>query len=99
VDVLGVLTTHLHAKTKVPTLEVLMVVGTCLWSTSDSCEVPSVELARERSELGVLEIFWHDFSGESFLLINHKASAMWEPRNDISILLVRENLHELFGST
>ena len=89
------LTAHLHAETKIVSLEELMVVGSSLGSASDTREAPSVELASERSKLGVLKVDRQDFHSKLLFLVNDESPAVREPSDDVGVFLRGEDLHKL----
>ena len=91
----GILTTHLHAETRLIPQEELVEVRPSLRTTSNASEAPSVQLASERGELGLLEVPWQDLSRELLLLVDDKALAVWDPGNDVGMLLAGENVHQL----
>ena len=94
-DVRG-LAGHLHTEAKVVFLEKLVVVGSCFWATSDTSKTPSVQLASEGSELGLLKEFRQDFSGKLLFLVDDEGLAVREPSDDIRVRFLSENVKELW---
>ena len=88
---------HLQTQAEVALLEVGVVVRPGLQSAADTSESPSVELAGERRELGLLEVFGHNLGGKSALLVDEESLSVGEPPDDVVVGGVVEQLHEALG--
>ena len=90
------LAAHLHAEAMPVTLEEVVVVGARLRTTCHADIAPAVKLASKGGKLGLLvKVLGEDFEFKCLLAEDHKTATMGKPGNDIGIIIIVENLHEL----
>ena len=76
-------TDHLFAEIGSPTKKEFVVVTTTVTTTSQSLKPIQVQLSLKGSELGLSEVPWHDDICKLLRLVNHKATSMGLPRDDM----------------
>lgn len=87
---------HPHELPVAVSLEELVVVGARLRTTYHTDVAPAVELASKGRILGLLvKVLRQDFGFKGLLAEDHKTATMGKPGNDIGIIFIVENLHEL----
>ena len=90
---------HLHTEAMLAALEASVVVGASLGTSGDSNKAPTVELASKRRVLGLfVKVFRQHIRFEVLLAVDHESTAVWKPANDVGVLLVVEDLHELLNT-
>lgn len=93
--VLGILAAHLHAQAEIALLKVLVVVRPGLRSSGDAAKIPPVEFPSEAGKLGLFEVLWQNFASKALLVVDGESLSVGQPRNDIRVVVIGENVHEL----
>jgi len=58
-------------------------------------ETPAIQLARERFVLALDEVFGHYLTHEEVFIVDLPCAAVWHPRDDMRIFMIRKNLVQL----
>lgn len=82
------LAAHLHTQAKLSSLKELVIVSSRFRTTRYTGETPAIKLAGKASKLGLLEVEGQDIGGKFLLLVNDKAFAVRQPRDNVGMLLV-----------